>query len=77
MWILINDRILKMTPECDCFWILAMVRSGSRTDATSKVELFIIIVNGWIRPRSASDAECELVPLVSSLGQIILCILQA
>ena len=54
-----------------------MVRSGSRTDATSKVELFIIIVNGWIRPRSASDGECELVPLVSSLGQIILCILQA
>ena len=29
------------------FQLLEVLRGGSRTAATSKVELFLIIVNGW------------------------------
>ena len=46
---------------------LTLVRGGSRTAATSKMELFVIIVNGWkpltiITRRSILDVAAVLDP---------------
>ena len=49
-----------------------MIRGGSRTDATSKMELFVIIVNGWkpltiITKSSILDVAVALDPPLMTL----------
>ena len=49
-----------------------MTRGGSRTDATSKMELFVIIVNGWkpltiITKSSILDVAAALDPPLMTL----------
>ena len=48
------------------------IRSGSRAAATSKIERFVIIVNGWkpltiITKRSILDVAAALYPLLASI----------
>ena len=51
------------------FFLCILFRGGSRTAATSKMEHFVIIVNGWkpltvITKRSILDVEAVLHPFL-------------
>ena len=56
--------------------LVTLTRSGSRTAATSKVDLFVIIVNGWkpltiITKSSTLDVAAVLdPPLLTFLSQL-------
>ena len=57
-------------PEQTC-WFCMSTRGGSRTAATSKMECFVIIVNGWkpltiITKRSILDVAAALDPSLST-----------
>ena len=71
----INVGVFKQTLQClfihiSCTMLGNVYRGGSRTAATSKMELFVIIINGWkpltmITKHSILDVAAVLdVPLV-------------
>ena len=69
-----------MIANTNCLYfhlLIATVRGGSRAAATSKMERFVIIVNGWkpltiITKRSIVDVAAALDPPVTVIGIYIL-----